>query len=93
MRILDLHAYSPRIANRAGDRPKTTALIRLQSQRDMVLTNLLHQSVKVEGDALRILAMLDGTRNREELAREQGSGIAELDEVLTNFASMALLEE
>jgi methyltransferase-like protein len=92
LRVLDLHVYSPSATCRPGSHPRTTALIRLQARNGAVLTNLLHQSVKVEGDAMQLLLLLDGERNREDLAAAVKTTPAQVDKALAQLARMALLE-
>ena len=53
------------------DRPLVARLARKQSESDTVVTNLLHQSVRLEDEqACRILQLLDGTRTFDELVVE-----------------------
>ena len=92
MRVLDLHVYSPSVCARPSQRPRINPLIRLQLKRGGVMTNLLHQSVKIEGDGLQLLTLLDGQRDREALAAELNVSAAEIDEGLTRLARLAVLE-
>jgi methyltransferase-like protein/ubiquinone/menaquinone biosynthesis C-methylase UbiE len=92
MRVLDFHVYSPRLTRQPGERPQTSRLVRLQAQKGEVLTNLLHQSVKVEGIGLRLLCLLDGRRNREQLSAEMPASPDEIEAALAQFARLALLE-
>jgi methyltransferase-like protein len=92
LRVLDLHVYSPSVSARPSHRPRISQLIRLQLKRGGVLTNLLHQSVRVEGDGLQLLSLLDGQRDRETLAMELKVSTAEIDEVLARLARLAVLE-
>jgi methyltransferase-like protein/2-polyprenyl-3-methyl-5-hydroxy-6-metoxy-1,4-benzoquinol methylase len=92
LRMLDLHTHKPRLANRPGERPRTTPLIRLQAGKGQVLTNLLHHAVKVEGQGERLLSLLDGRRTRADLAAEMNSSLADIDEALAKLARLALIE-
>jgi methyltransferase-like protein/2-polyprenyl-3-methyl-5-hydroxy-6-metoxy-1,4-benzoquinol methylase len=92
MRILDFHVYSPRLTRLPGEHPQTSRLVRLQAEKGEVLTNLLHQSVKVEGAGPRLLCLLDGRRNREQLAADLPASPDEIDAALAQFARLALLE-
>jgi hypothetical protein len=56
------------------------------------MTNLLHQTVKIEGDGLQLLTLLDGQRDRASLAAELNVSTAEIDEGLTRLARLAVLE-
>jgi methyltransferase-like protein len=92
MRVLDLHVYAPRVTRNPGERPQTSSLILLQARKGSIITNLLHQSVKVEGDGLRLLSLLDGERTRGELAQELSATCSEIDRALAELARLALLE-
>ena len=63
----------PSLATTISDRPLASLLARKQSESDTLVTNLLHQSVRLEDEqACRILQLLDGTRNFEQLVAEIG---------------------
>jgi trans-aconitate methyltransferase len=94
------HAHPPTISVRAGERPHASALARVQARDGEPVATLRHNSIRV-GDALdrRVLALLDGTRDRAALhARLAGFGglsgdeLAErLEAVLERIAGAALL--
>jgi methyltransferase-like protein/SAM-dependent methyltransferase len=92
MRVLDLHVHRSRATSHPGENPLTSPLARWQAAKGGVLTNLIHQSVKVEGDGLQLLARLDGKRNRGDLARELRASPEEIDQALAHLAALALLE-
>jgi SAM-dependent methyltransferase len=53
------------------DRPVASPLARRQSETDTLVVNLLHQAVRLENrEACRILQLLDGTRDLDQLAAE-----------------------
>lgn len=61
----------PGLTTTISDRPLASFLARKQSESDTLLTNLLHQSVRLEGDEeRRIFQLLDGTRGFDELVAE-----------------------
>jgi SAM-dependent methyltransferase len=61
----------PAMTTTITDRPLASLLARKQSESDTLVTNLLHQSVRLEDEqACRILQLLDGTRNFEQLVAE-----------------------
>jgi SAM-dependent methyltransferase len=61
----------PVLTRSISDRPLASLLARKQSEGDTLLTNLLHQSVRLEDEkACRILQLLDGTRTFGELVTE-----------------------
>lgn len=69
--LVQFHVHAPPFATSSGDRPVASALARYQIQRASMITNLLHESVMVEGDlAGHLLRILDGTRDRTQLLQE-----------------------
>ena len=92
LRILDLHAYKPRLTRCPGERPRTNPLIRLQAGRGDVVTSLIHDAVKVEGQGERLLSLLDGRRTRADLATELNASLADIDEGLEKLARRGLIE-
>jgi SAM-dependent methyltransferase len=61
----------PGLTTAISDRPLASLLARKQSESDTLVTNLLHQSVRLEdAQACRILQLLDGTRSIEQLIAE-----------------------
>jgi SAM-dependent methyltransferase len=58
----------PAVARFAGDRPLASPVARRQSESDTMVTNMLHQTVRLEDDrGARILRLLDGSRSFDEL--------------------------
>ena len=54
-----------------SDRPQASLLARKQSESDTLVTNPLHQSVRLDNEqGCRILQLLDGTRSFDELVAE-----------------------
>ena len=94
------HAHPPALSVRAGERPHASALARLQARDGEPVATLRHNSIRI-GDELdrRVLALLDGTRDRAALhARLAGFGGLPADElaerveaILERIASAALL--
>ncbi len=80
---IDLHLREPRLDTGKGrDRPEASALSRWHAAHGGAITNLWHQEVALDDPLLRqLLSRLDGTRSRQDLARELGqSGLtASLD--------------
>jgi SAM-dependent methyltransferase len=61
----------PNLTRAISDRPLASQLARKQSENDTLVTNLLHQAVRLEDEkACRMLQLLDGTRTFEELVAE-----------------------
>ena len=95
--IVDLHLSRPRFVPAPGPRPAVSGLVRVQIERQSLLTNQLHVDVKVDGDAAKaVVRRLDGTRDRATLIRElaeAGTPLTEesLEKCLRQLARMALL--
>jgi SAM-dependent methyltransferase len=70
-------------------RPRASALARWQAARSSQVLSACHTPVELEEADLRLLRLLDGSRDQEELARACGFVP---DEALTWFARMGLLE-
>ena len=57
--------------DQSGDAPRATALARHQARAGETVTNLRHASVRIEDDlGRRLVALLDGTRDRAALTAE-----------------------
>ena len=63
--------YSPsRFTNEIPEYPKTTAVSRMQAASTSRLTNCRHESVNVDDLSRHLIPLMDGTRNRAQLAEE-----------------------
>jgi len=61
----------PQLTTAVSERPLASLLARKQSEHDTLVTNLLHQSVRLDGEqACRHLQLLDGTRSFDNLVAE-----------------------
>ena len=98
--VVWLHAHPPAVSAHAGERPHASALARLQARDGEPVTTLRHGTIRVADELdRRVLALLDGTRDRTALhARLKGFGgldddaLAErLEAILARIASTALL--
>jgi hypothetical protein len=92
--FIDLRRDAPRCATRAGEQPEVSALCRWQSSHGARLTDLSHYSVQIQEErARRLIALLDGTRDRARLQAEWSSfgSAAELEQYLERFAKLRLL--
>jgi methyltransferase-like protein len=70
----------PNLTTSISDRPLASLLARKQSEGDTLVTNLLHQSVRLDNaQACRVLQLLDGIHNIDELVakicRQRSSGV------------------
>jgi SAM-dependent methyltransferase len=66
--FLEFHSWVPPVALEVSARPMASRLARWQALSRSVVTNLLHESVRLEDDAVTALIRLcDGTRDHSEL--------------------------
>jgi SAM-dependent methyltransferase len=91
--FVQLHVWAPPIATEPPERPVASALARLQVASGTRVTNLRHGSIDVADElGRRLIALLDGTRDRADLVRELGRPADELERSLQGLARIALLE-
>ena len=96
--LFQLHVHPPRVKTEPGERPRTSAIARMQAPQDAYVTNLCHNVVVMEDElSRRLLAALDGARDRDALLadlRASGAQVdaEELDRALNGLAKVALLE-
>lgn len=76
----------------AGDRPLTTRWARFSAARGPYVPNLRHEATKLNPERLRLLLLLDGTRDRATLARELGP-LIDVEGGLEELGTKALLLE
>jgi SAM-dependent methyltransferase len=71
-KVLRLSAAAFSFTLTPGDRPMVSPLARFQAERgEKTLASLRHGSIEIEDSATRLfVALLDGTRTRDDLARE-----------------------
>ena len=93
--ILRAYVHPPACVRTPGERPRASALARAQADQSFVST-LACDALKLAGNgeaALRnVLPLLDGTRTRAELAITAGHTEAEIEEILTQFVKMEVME-
>lgn len=69
--LIQLHMWRPQIAPRATEYPVASPLARWQAETGTALTTLRHTTIDAKGDLeRRLIALLDGTRDRPALVRE-----------------------
>jgi SAM-dependent methyltransferase len=92
-RIVTLQGCAPQLANKSGERPVASPLARAQLAAGLpAVSSLLHGNVRLEDELeRRLLALLDGTRDLAELARELGAPIEQVGEALGRLARVGLL--
>lgn len=86
---------APGLASPAGDNPMTTSLVRYQAARgDATISTLHHRALTIEDSRGRkLLALLDGSRDRDALAREMQCSREELDAQLKAIERLAILTQ
>jgi SAM-dependent methyltransferase len=92
-RIVTLQGCAPPLANRAGERPVASPLARAQLAAGLpALSSLLHGNVRLEDELeSRLFALLDGTRDLDELTRALASPPEEVSGALKRLALVGLL--
>jgi SAM-dependent methyltransferase len=96
--LVELRSAPVAVAAVAGERPEAFAAARWINREHDVIPSLYHEALRYQDPLGRkLLASLDGTRNREELVAALGgpfsgpAGRAHLDDALKILASKALL--
>jgi hypothetical protein len=90
--IIELQA-TPGIALVAGEKPCASPLVRYQAANGQSpVTTLLHRAIEIEGeDARRMLALLDGTRDRAALCSAMNCTRERLDTELRMLGRLGML--
>ena len=65
--VVEVRTRPPRFATAAGERPKVSALTRLQAEKGLPVTNLRHEPVVPDEFNRQLLRHLDGRRDRSAL--------------------------
>jgi SAM-dependent methyltransferase len=98
--VVQLHAHPPGLSASAGEHPRVSALARLQARAGTHVATLRHGTVRIDDELeRRLVALLDGTRDRAALRAELegfaglgGDELAErLEARLERMARSALL--
>ncbi len=81
--MIELHGF-PGVARKAGDRPSVSRFARYQAARgDARVTTLGHRTLELtDEDARRSIGLMDGSRDRAQLAEEMRCSAEMLDEAL-----------
>lgn len=92
-RIVDLHVQPPPVASRAGERPVASPIARRQAASgDRLVTSLRHDELRLDDERDRaLLALLDGTHDRDALAEATGLAGADLEDALARLAWLGFL--
>jgi SAM-dependent methyltransferase len=99
--VVEPHVDPPRWAQTPGERPRASALARLQAAESIDVTNLRHENVRMEETAARrLLRLLNGTRDHAAILAELIGGKdplalapEDLERNLGTLADLALLHE
>ena len=93
----DLYVHPPALATADDPHPRASALVRWQAARGPNVTNLRHETLRLDDPAaLQLLGLLDGTRTRAELATALAPALPEgqrdraQDTVTTYLAQLAM---
>ncbi len=99
--MVDLHVHPPKLAAEASMRPEASPLVRWQIARQPDVTNLRHETLRIDDPLARgLLAALDGTRTQDDLNAllaaalppgERAAAPARVAMYLSHFAMHALL--
>ena len=73
---IELHSVPSSFVTSVSERPRTTALVRLQASQGTRLTNLRHESLRVNDVERQLLLLLDGTLGRPEVLERLMGGVA-----------------
>ena len=99
--IVTLHTRPPPLVRVAGERPIASPLARLQARSRDEVTSLVHTRIRLpDANARRLISLLDGTRDRTELAaavdgpafnHDRATARAFVDHALEQYGRLALL--
>jgi SAM-dependent methyltransferase len=69
--FIELHTWSPGFVTKISNRPVVTAMARYQAGISDAVPTLRHRTLQLDGPiARKLVCLLDGTRNREELLQQ-----------------------
>lgn len=88
--VVQLRLFEPAVSAVPGERPRASAWARARAPRGRVV-NLLHEGVAVDDDAAAVLALLDGTRTGDEVAKALGRDAAAVHAEIAGLARHGLL--
>jgi hypothetical protein len=77
---------------RTGERPRASGVARHLAQRGNRLINLRHENMEVYDLHARLVKLLDGTRTREDLAREMKMPLVEVERALAALTTAAFMD-
>lgn len=95
--FLNLHYFQPLLCPTASERPVASAVARSWPEIEVAVPSLHLSAVAIDQNLISLLRLLDGTRDRQQLAAELGAQFgrdvppAELERSLTRIAECGLL--
>jgi SAM-dependent methyltransferase len=91
VRLIELHGF-PGVATRPGASPCASRFARYQlAKGEARVTTLAHRTLELaDEDARKLVLLADGSRTREDLAREMGCTLEVLDNALETFGKAAI---
>jgi SAM-dependent methyltransferase len=93
LNFVQLHVWRSPLVTTPSERPVASAVARLQAARGTRVTTLRHTEIDVPDElGRRLIALLDGTRDRAALLRELDRPADELERSLQGLARIGLLE-
>lgn len=88
---IEVHSF-PALAKRAGEKPRSGALVQRQARRnDPFVTTLWHQPLDIDEKVRQFVLLLDGTRDRQQLAQDMQCAPEVIDRELASASRHALL--
>ncbi len=72
---VELHSIPSSFVTAVSEKPRTSALVRLQASQGARVTNLRHESLRVNDVERRMLALLDGARGRREVIDQLAAAV------------------
>jgi methyltransferase-like protein len=73
--VVELHNMPSSFVTPVSNKPRTSALIRRQASEGTRVTNLRHESLRVNDVERRMLALLDGARERREVIEQLAAAV------------------
>jgi len=75
--LLELYTHPPKLKRTVSQRPVASSLARAQARQGHSVTNLRHGNIDLEDEKTRrLLMLLDGTRDRNQLLKELRESVA-----------------
>jgi methyltransferase-like protein/SAM-dependent methyltransferase len=72
---VELHSIPSGFVTTVTEKPRTTSLARLEATRNVRVTNLRHESLRLNEVERRLLLLLDGTRGRSDAVKELAAAV------------------